>query len=142
MKNSKAILSAILQAAQRGQIQLRSALTRSMGAALRSTLESQLGEFDAIEAEAHAIASERGWDLSELDPMQKALLYMGRQMRIHRWNPDSKIAGILIQDCTAGLSKRKKHQLSYKVHDRQVSALSQKLLDCETAAIRRMKPFL
>ena len=142
MKNSKAILSAILQAAQRGQIQLRSALTRSMGAALRSTLESQLGEFDAIEAEAHAIASERGWDLSEMGPMQKVLLYMGRQMRIHRWNPDSKIAGILIQDCTAGLSKRKIHPHSYKVHDSQVSALSQKLLDCETAAIRRMKPFL
>ena len=142
MKNSKAILSAILQAAQRGQIQLRSVLTRSMGAALRSTLESQLGEFDAIEAEAHAIASERGWDLSEMGPMQKVLLYMGRQMRIHRWNPDSKIAGILIQDCTAGLSKRKIHPHSYKVHDSQVSALSQKLLDCETAAIRRMKPFL
>lgn len=142
MKNSKAILSAILQAAQRGQIQLRSALTRSMGAALRTALESQLGEFDAIEAEAHAIASERGWDLSEMGPMQKVLLYMGRQMRIHRWNPDSKIAGILIQDCTAGLSKRKIHPHSYKVHDSQVSALSQKLLDCETAAIRRMKPFL
>ena len=142
MKNSKAILSAILQAAQRGQIQLRSVLTRSMGAALRSALESQLGEFDAIEAAAHALASERGWDLSELDPMQKVLLYLGRQMRIHRWNPDSKIAGILIQDCTAGLSKRKIHPHSYKVHDSQVSALSQKLLDCETAAIRRMKPFL
>ena len=65
MKNSKEILSSVLKTAQMGQVGIRSLLDTSMQPALRSALESQLREYDAIETEAHAIASQRGWELHQ-----------------------------------------------------------------------------
>ena len=57
MKGSQDILSSILKTAQMGQTGIRSALNVTMRPALRKALESQLQEYDAIEDEAHAIAS-------------------------------------------------------------------------------------
>ena len=68
MKNSKQLLSSLLKTTQMGQIGIRSVLDTSMRPSLRKALESQLAEYDAIETEAHSIASQRGWELAELDP--------------------------------------------------------------------------
>ena len=68
MKGSKEILSSLLKTTQMGQIGIRSVLDTSMRPALRKALESQLQEYDSIETEAHTIASQRGWELEELDP--------------------------------------------------------------------------
>ena len=68
MKNSKEILSSVVKTAQMGQTGIRSVLDTSMRPSLRKALESQLREYDSIETEAHTIASQRGWELKELDP--------------------------------------------------------------------------
>ena len=61
MKNGKEILSSLLKTTQMGQLGIRSCLNSSMRPGLRKALESQLREYDTIESEAHAIASQRGW---------------------------------------------------------------------------------
>lgn len=142
MKNNKEVLSSVLKTTQMGQIGIRSVLDTSMRPALRKALESQLQEYDSIETEAHAIASQRGWELRELDPAVRAMSNMMSRMRLAGGNHDSKIAGMMIQGNTRGMIKGLKNLHEFAQHDSQVTTISQKLLDTETANIRQMQPYL
>lgn len=142
MNNSKEMLASLLKTTQMGQIGIRCVLDTAMRPALRQALEAQLREYDSIENEAHHIASQRGWELPELDPSVKLLADMSTRVRLSWGNTDSKIAGMMIQGNTRGMIKGLKnaHQLNHP--DEQVGILSRKLLDCETANIRQMQNFL
>ena len=142
MKGSKEILSSLLKTTQMGQIGIRSVLDTSMRPALRKALESQLQEYDSIETEARTIASQRGWELEELDPGVRMMTDMMTRMRLHGRNTDSKIAGMMIQGNTKGMIKGLKNIHQFANQDSQVQILSQKLLDCETANIRQMQGYL
>lgn len=142
MKNSKEILSSVLKTAQMGQVGIRSLLDTTMQPALRSALESQLREYDAIETEAHAIASQRGWELQELDPAVRFLSDRMTRMKLVGSNRDSRIADMMIQGNTRGLIQGIRGLHQYPSRDDRVSGISQKLLDCETANIRQMQQFL
>lgn len=142
MKNSKELLSSVLKTTQMGQVGIRSVLDISMRPGLRKALESQLREYDAIESEAHAIASQRGWELPELDPAVRFLSDATTRMRLTRGNCDSKIADMMILGNTKGMVKGLKNLHQFPKLDDQISMISQKLLDCETANIRQMQSFL
>ena len=142
MKSSKEILSSVLKTTQMGQVGIRSVLDTSMRPGLRKALESQLREYDSIESEAHLIASQRGWDLRELDPAVRFLADRMTRMKLHRSNSDSKIADMMIQGNTRGMIKGLKNLHQFPDTDAQISILSQKLLDCENANIRQMQTFL
>lgn len=142
MKNSKEILSSVLKTAQMGQVGIRSLLDTTMQPALRSALESQLREYDSIETEAHAIASQRGWELRELDPAVRFLSDRMTRMKLVGSNRDSRIADMMIQGNTRGLIQGIRGLHQYPSRDDRVSGISQKLLDCETANIRQMQQFL
>ena len=142
MKNSKQILSSLLKTTQMGQIGIRSVLDTSMRPSLRKALESQLQEYDSIESEAHAIATQRGWELPELDPAVRAMSNMMTRMKLAGQNADSKIADMMIQGKTRGMVKGLKDIHQFAQQDEQVCALSQKLLDTETANIRQMQGYL
>ena len=142
MKNSKEMLSSVLKTTQMGQIGIRSVLDTSMRPGLRKALESQLQEYDAIESEAHAIASQRGWEVPELDPAVRMRSNMMTKMKLTRGNRDSRIADMMIQGNTKGMVKSLKNLHQFAQSDEQINTLSQKLLDCETANIRQMQGFL
>jgi len=142
MKNSKEILSSVVKTAQMGQIGIRSVLDTSMRPSLRKALESQLREYDSIETEAHTIATQRGWELEELDPGVRMMTDMMTRMKLHGRNTDSKIADMMIQGNTKGMVKGLKNLHQFPSSDSQVQMVSQKLLDCETANIRQMQGFL
>lgn len=142
MKDSKSILSSILKTTQMGQIGIRSVLNYAMRPTLRKALQSQLQEYDTIENEAHSIASQRGWELSELAPAVKGMAMMMSRAKLAGGNTDSKIAGMMIQGNTRGMITSLKNQHQFNRQDTQISTLSQKLLDCETANIRQMQSFL
>ena len=142
MKNSREILSSVLKTTQMGQIGIRSVLDTSMRPGLRKALESQLREYDSIETEAHSIATQRGWEVSELDPAVRVWSDMMTRMKLSGRNTDSKIAGMMIQGNTRGMIKGLKNLHQFAVQDEQINTLSQKLLDCEPANIRQMQGFL
>lgn len=142
MKNSKEILSSVLKTTQMGQVGIRSVLDSSMRPGLRKALESQLREYDSIESEAHAIASQRGWEVPELDPAVRFMSDMMTRMKLSRGNSDSKIADMMIQGNTKGMIKGLKNIHQFPGTDTQINTLSQKLLDCENANIRQMQSFL
>ena len=142
MKNGKEILSSLLKTTQMGQLGIRSCLNASMRPGLRKALESQLREYDAIESEAHAIASQRGWEVEELDPALRLMTDAMTRMKLSRGNCDSRIADMMIQGNTKGMIKGLKNLHQFPQPDEKIRTLSQKLLDCETANIRQMQSFL
>lgn len=142
MKSNKEILSSILKTTQMGQVGIRSVLDTSMRPGLRKALESQLQEYDSIESEAHAIASQRGWELPELQPGKRMMADMMTRMKLGTGNTDSRIAGMMIQGNTRGMITGLKNLHQAASQDMQVLTLSQKLLDCENANIRQMQSFL
>lgn len=142
MNSSKEMLSSLLKTTQMGQVGIRSVLDTAMRPALRKALESQLREYDTIETEAHHIASQRGWDLPELDPAVRFMADMMTRAKLTWGNTDSKIAGMMIQGNTRGMITGLKNAHQFNKSDEQVSILSRKLLDCETANIRQMQSFL
>lgn len=142
MKNSTQMLSSLLKTTQMGQVGIRSVLDTNMRPALRKALESQLREYDAIESEAHAIASQRGWEMKELQPATRFLADMMTRSRLRFGNTDSKIAGMMIQGNTRGMITGLKNVHQFNQPDEQVNILAQKLLDCENANIRQMQSFL
>ena len=142
MKNGKEILSSLLKTTQMGQLGIRSCLSASMRPGLRKALESQLREYDNIESEAHAIASQRGWEVEELDPALRFMTDAMTRMKLRRGNCDSRIADMMIQGNTKGMIKGLKNLHQFPQPDEKIRTLSQKLLDCETANIRQMQSFL
>lgn len=142
MNSSKEMLSSIIKTVQMGQLGIRSVLDTTMRPGLRKALESQLQEYDTIETEAHMIASQRGWELQELDPAIRFMTDMATRTRLAFGNTDSKIAGMMIQGNTRGMITGLKNAHQFNKPDEQVSLLSRKLLDCETANIRQMQGFL
>ena len=142
MINGREILSSVLKTAQMGQVGIRSVLDTSMRPALRKALRQQLHEYDSIETEAQMIASQRGWELRELDPAVRLLADRMVRFRLTGKNTDSKIAGMTIQGNTRGMIQGLKDLHRYNGEDARIHMLSQKLLDCETANIRQMQSFL
>ena len=142
MNDSKQMLSSLLRTAQIGQTDIRSILDTAMRPGLRKALETQLKEYDDIESEAHSIASQRGWELEELEPGVRFFSDMVTRIRLGYGNTDSKIAGMMIQGNTRGMIKGLKDLHQFNRQDYQLKSLSQKLLDCETANIRQMQGFL
>lgn len=142
MKTSKELLSSILKTTQMGQIGIRSVLDTTMRPTLRTALQDQLREYDSIETEAHTIASQRGWELPELDSAVRFMADRMTRFRLTGKNNESKIAGMMIQGNTRGMIKGLKNLHQLNAEDPRVRILSQKLLDCETANIRQMQGFL
>ena len=142
MKNGKEVLTSLLKTTQMGQVGIRSVLDTSMRPGIRKALESQLREYDAIETEAHALASQRGWELRELDPAIRMMSDMMTRMKLGGQGSESKIADMMIQGNTKGMIKSLKDLHQFTGDDERVRTLSQKLLDCENANIRQMQQYL
>ena len=142
MKNGKQILAAVLKTTQMGQVGIRSLLDTSMDNSLRQALESQLREYDAIETEALSIALQRGWDLPQIEAGHRFLTDRLTRMRFSRHDSDSGIADILIRSNTRSMIRELRNLHQFQEDDPHIRILSQKILDCETAGIQRLKPFL
>ena len=125
-----------------GQIGIRSVQDSASNEELKKALSDQLREYDSIESEAHAIASRRGWEVAELNKGVKAMSDMMTRMKLMYGSSDSKIAGMMIQGNTRGVIKGLKNLHRYQQQDKEISCLSQKLLDCENANIRQMEEYL
>ena len=142
MQNSMEILSSMLKTTQMGQVGIRSVMPYAARADLKKALASQLKEYDEIEREVYSIASSRGLDVKELDPMTKMMSKAYAHTNLSFGNIDSKIAAMMIQGNTRGIIKNLKSQHHGRKDDTAVSSLLQKLLDCEKANIQQMQGFV
>lgn len=125
-----------------GQVGIRCVSKLPLRATLRTALKEQLQEYDAIEREAQAIATSRGWVLEDLDPAVKQMAKFVTRMRLSYGDVNSKVAAMMIQGNTRGIIKGYKNVHQLLRSDERVSILSQKLLDCESANIKQMQGYL
>ena len=142
MKDSKDILSSLLKTTQMGQVGIRSVEKAANGTQLKKALKSQLDEYNTIEQETYALAKERGWQLAELNPMARTMADMASRSKLMYNKNDSKIAEMMVQGNTRGVIKSLKNLHRYHQDDGQVTAMAQKLLDCENNNIKQMEGFL
>ena len=142
MKKNREVLASLLKTIQICQLELRSMLDTNLGSGLRTALREQLRELNFMETEAYTIALQRGWELPEMDPVSRILRNRMARLKINRWNTDSRIADILIRRNTSGMIIGLKTLHRSEAQDHQIRILSQKLLDCERAHIRKMQTFL
>lgn len=142
MKDSKDILNSLLKTTQMGQVGIRSVEKAADSSQLKKALKSQLEEYDQIEQEAYILAKCRGWELKELNPMARSMADMAVRSKLMYSKNDSKIAEMMIQGNTRGVIKSLKNLHRYYYDDTSVSALAQKLLDCENNNIKQMEGFL
>lgn len=142
MKSSKEVLSSVLKTTQMGQLGIRSVLDNSIQPDLRDAMESQLREYDAIETKAHSIAKRRDWELPELSPSVRFMLDRMSKAKLMVGEKNSKIAAMMIHGNTNGVIKGFKNLHQMYESDDEIRALSQKLLETESANVNQMKPFL
>ena len=142
MKDSKDILSSLLKTTQMGQVGIRSVEKAANGTDLKKALKSQLQEYNKIEQEAYALAKKKGWELKELHPIARSMADMATRGKLMYGKNDSKIAAMMVQGNTRGVIKGLKNLHRYHQNDGSITALSQKLLDCENENIRQMEGFL
>lgn len=142
MKDSKDILSSLLKTTQMGQVGIRSVEKAANGTQLKQALKSQLEEYNKIEEQTYALAKQRGWQLAELNPMARTMADMATRGKLMYGKNDSKIAEMMVQGNTRGVIKSLKNLHRYHQNDGQVTAMAQKLLDCENENIKQMEGFL
>lgn len=142
MTNSQKILTCVVQTAQTDQTGIRSLLDKTLEPAFRMILETQLRELESIEAEASAIASQRGWELQELEPAARLVSRCLIRLGLLGSSNESRIADILIRRNTRGLVNGLRNLHGYPKQDDRISRISQRLIDCETANIRALQGFL
>ena len=142
MKDSKDILSSLLKTTQMGQVGIRSVADAASGEQMKKALKSQLDEYHKIEQETYALAAKRGWKLSELNPMARTMADMASRSKLMYNKTDSRIAEMMVQGNTRGVIKSLKNLHRYHQNDGQVTAMAEKLLECENNNIKQMEGFL
>lgn len=142
MKSSKELLISVLHTVQMGQTGIRSVRDSAIRPALQQELDEQLKEYDTIEKEALRLAENRGWELSNVNPMVRTMSSMMSQMKLMGGEVDSKIAGMLIQGNTRGIILGVKNLNRSKQDDTQVTQLAQRLLNRENINIQKSQVYL
>lgn len=142
MKSNKEVLVSVLHTVQMGQTGIRSVRNSAIRPSLQQELDEQLKEYDAIEKEALRLAHNRGWELSNVNPMVRSMSRMMSQMRLMGGEVDSKIAGMLIQGNTRGIILGVKNLNRSKQDDTQVTQLAQRLLNRENINIQKSQVYL
>lgn len=142
MKSNKEVLVSVLHTVQMGQTGIRSVRNSAIRPSLQQELDEQLKEYDTIEKEALRLAHNRGWELSNVNPMVRSMSRMMSQMRLMGGEVDSKIAGMLIQGNTRGIILGVKNLNRFKQDDTQVTQLAQRLLNRENINIQKSQVYL
>lgn len=142
MKSNKEVLVSVLHTVQMGQTGIRSVRNSAIRPSLQQELDEQLKEYDTIEKEALRLAHNRGWELSNVNPMVRSMSRMMSQMRLMGGDVDSKIAGMLIQGNTRGIILGVKNLNRSKQDDTQVTQLAQRLLNRENINIQKSQVYL
>jgi len=142
MKTNKDILGSLLKTTQMGQTGIRSVMKMGPGEQLQQALEDQLREYNAIEAEALQIASNRGWSLPHLPGYAKVMADAMSRAKLLPNRTDSAMAAMMIRGSMRGVIKGLKNEHRYQDRDPGIEALSGRLLQCENENVRQMERFL
>ena len=116
--------------------------TRTTQPALRQALKVQRKEYSDIEAQAKHLAQQKGYKIDQLKPITRRMNAVMSRGQLLVGEPNSKIAGMMIQGNTRGMILSLKNMRRCNHPDQQVAQVAQKLLETEKNNIVCLEGFL
>jgi len=142
MINSQRVLNDIIKTSQLGINGINIVMPKTNQPALRQALKVQRREYSDIEQQAKLLAQQKGYRIDQLKPINRKMGALMSKGRLMVGEPDSKIAGMMIQGNTRGMILSLKNMRRCNEPDSQVAELAQKLLETEKNNIGSMVGFL
>ena len=142
MINSQRVLSDIIKTSQMGISGINVVMDRTHQPALRQALKVQRKEYSNIEQQAKLLAQRKGYKIDQIRPITRRMSALMSRTKLLVGEPDSKIAGMMIQGNTRGMILSLKNMRRCNQPDAQVAQLAQQLLETEKNNIDSMEGFL
>lgn len=142
MINSQRVLNDIIKTSQMGINGINTVMPKTAQPALRQALKVQRREYSDIEQQAKLLARQKGYRIDQLKPINRKMGALMSRGQLLTGEPDSKIAGMMIQGNTRGMILSLKNMRRCNHPDQQVAQLAQKLLDTEKNNIVSMQGFV
>ena len=142
MINSQRVLNDIIKTSQMGINGINVVMEKTKQPALRQALKVQRREYSDIEQQAKLLARQKGYQIDQIKPITRRMSAMMSKGQLLVGEPDSKIAGMMIQGNTRGMILSLKNMRRCDAPDTQVAQLAQKLLDTEKNNIVSMEGFV
>nr|WP_122013274.1 hypothetical protein [Maliibacterium massiliense] len=136
------MLSNICQNTEMGRTGIAHVMDLTRDTDLRQALEAQLSEYHQIYDAADAMLQEKSEGPEHISPMAKVMSYLSANFKTMQDPSSSKIAEMMIQGSTMGITKMTKWLHDYDGGDNRITRLAQKLVKTEQANIEEMKHFL
>lgn len=136
------LLNHIYQTAEMGGEGIEAVLKYADEPKLTEALNSQLAEYRKMQHSAGEMLRERGEEAKGTNPMAKVSSEMMSAMKTMADHSATKIAEMMIQGSTMGVTKSIRTIRDCTLHDERVRDLANKLLKTEEANIEEMKQFL
>ena len=142
MINSQRVLNDIIKTSQMGINGINTVMPKTAQPALRQALKCQRREYSDIEQQAKLLAQRKGWKIDQIKPINRKMGALISHAQLLIGEPDSKIAGMMIQGNTRGMLLSLKNMRRCSSPDPQVAQIAQKLLDTEKNNIMSMEGFV
>lgn len=136
------LLNHIRQTTEMGQDGIDMVMEYADYKPFREALQDQKTEYGKIYRAADTMLRSRGEEPKEISMMAKLSSELSSSMKTMHDHSTSKIAELMIQGNTRGMTKSLQCLDQYNGSDHEVKALAEKLLRTEEANIEQMKPFL
>ena len=142
MLNNTDLLNHIRQTTEMGRDGIDMVMEYAEYKPFRDALQDQKAEYSRLHRAADTMLRIRGGEPQELSAIAKLSSELSSSMKTMRDHSTSKIAEMMIQGNTRGMTKSLQCLDQYSGEDKEVKALAEKLLRTEEANIEQMKPFL
>ena len=142
MINSQRVLNDIIKTSQMGINGINVVMDKTSEPALRQALKVQRREYSDMEQQAKLLAQRKGYKIDQIKPITRRMGAMMSKTQLLVGEPDSKIAGMMIQGNTRGMILSLKNMRRCNQPDQQVAQLAQKLLETEKNNIDSMEGFV
>ncbi len=137
------MLNSIRKSTEMGIHGIQTVMEETRDPKLTGELQAQLTEYEKIYDEADALLKDRGGKIENVNPMIKIGSDLSAKMKIRMAkDPNAKVAELMIQGNTKGMTKSYHNNRTMGILDPKVSSLSHRLLQTEQANIDTLKGYL
>jgi len=142
MDQNQKMLETIVENARLGADACDQLLKKCKDAQMRKELMLERDQFNAAGRDAEERLFAMGVHPHPKGPMARMSMWMGMEMNTMMDHSAGHIAQMLIEGCTMGIVEMNKARNSLKDADGDVTGIASRLVECQQAAIERLKPFL
>ena len=143
MADEKELLNTISETADMGCESLRQVLEKTEDGGLKHALQTQLAEYEKHYSAASKLLEVYGQGTPTASPVAKINSRITVDVKtLFAENPTSKIAEMVMQGSTMGVTKVTKALHAYSGNHEEIKTLAERLIKTEEANIEEMKKFL